>query len=378
MVLAQAHSMGSIEISLRLIAGVLLILANGFFVAIEFALTRARQYTEEEFVGPGLERAWEMTEELEIYLTGCQVGITAASVSLGIVAEPALAAVFAPLFGGTVLASVGAGVLLAFLLMSLVHKVYGEQTPTYLGVERSKQVCRYGATPLYWFTLVIRPILRVGDWIAKWTLSLIGVEMTGAWLETEADVMQGRADLYRRFGSTLEAGDLPAERRQEVMNALAVGEIAVRDIMIPREEIAALSTENPPEENLAVVKEHPHIRFPLVGEDLDDFRGVVYLAAITGRFEAFKNGEVDLEALATSPLTLPADEEVSDAIDRFQAEQQELALVAEDGEVVGLLTATDAFEEVMGEIEDPIDVYQRERRRRQPESSGIDSQADPT
>ncbi|PSP63174.1 hypothetical protein BRC77_07615 [Halobacteriales archaeon QH_8_64_26] len=372
--------MGSIEISLRLIAGVLLILANGFFVAIEFALTRARQYTEEEFVGPGLERAWEMTEELEIYLTGCQVGITAASVSLGIVAEPALAAVFAPLFGGTVLASVGAGVLLAFLLMSLVHKVYGEQTPTYLGVERSKQVCRYGATPLYWFTLVIRPILRVGDWIAKWTLSLIGVEMTGAWLEAEdeSEDIEGRADLHRQLGSMLEDSDLPAERRQEVMNALAVGEIAVRDIMIPREEIAALSTENTPEENLAVVKEHPHIRFPLVGEDLDDFRGVVYLAAITGRFEAFKNGEVDLEALATSPLTLPADEEVSDAIDWFQTEEQELALVVEDGEVVGLLTATDAFEEVMGEIEDPIDVYQRERRRRQPESSGIDSQADPT
>ncbi|MDF9745327.1 CNNM domain-containing protein [Natrinema salsiterrestre] len=363
------------EILLRLVAGAALILANGFFVTIEFALTRARQYSEAEFMEPGLERAWEMTEDLEIYLTGCQVGITAASIALGIVAEPALAALFEPLFGGTVLASIGAGVILAYIIVSLVHKVYGEQAPTYLGVERSKQVCRYGATPLYWFTWVIRPILRVGDWVAKWTLSLFGVEMTGAWLESDGEDVEGRADLHRQLGSILDDGDLSEERRQEVMNALVVEEIPVRDTMVPREEIAALSTENTPEENLAVIEEHPHLRFPLVGEDIDDFRGVVYLAAVTNQFEAFRNGETDIEDLAEPPMTLPADEEISAAIDRFQTENQELALVTEERRVVGLLTSTDAFEEVMGELEDPIDAYQREQRG--DDASGLDSQSDP-
>ncbi|NUC71740.1 HlyC/CorC family transporter [Haloterrigena sp. SYSU A558-1] len=363
------------EILLRLIAGAALILANGFFVTIEFALTRARQYSKSEFMEPGLERAWEMTEELEIYLTGCQVGITACSIALGIVAEPALAALFEPLFGGTVLASIGAGVILAYIIVSLVHKVYGEQAPTYLGVERSKQVCRYGATPLYWFTLVIRPILRVGDWVAKWTLSLFGVEMTGAWLESDGEEIEGRADLHRQLGLILDDNEIPDERRQEVMNALVVEEIPIRDIMVPREEITALSTDNTPEENLATVEEYPHLRYPLVGEDIDDFRGVVYLAAITNQFEAFKNGDIDIEDLAESPMTLRADEVISDAIDRFQTESQELALVTEEGRVVGLLTSTDAFEEVMGELEDPIDVYQREQRR--DDTSGLDSQSDP-
>jgi CBS domain containing-hemolysin-like protein len=350
--------MGSGEIAIRLTAGLLLILANGFFVAIEFALTRARQYSEEEFVEPGvssLERAWEMTQNLEIYLTGCQVGITSTSIAVGIVAEPALTAIFAPLFGGTVLASVGAGAILAFLIINLLHLTHGEQAPTYLGVERAKQVCRYATTPLYWWTWVIWPILHLGDGVAKWTLSLFGVEMTGAWLETEADVMEGRADLYRRFGSALEAGNISGERRQEVMNALAVGDIPVDGIMVPREDIVALSTENTPEENLAIIEEHSHSRYPLVGEDLDDFRGTVYLPTVTNRFESLMNGEVDIEDLAASPMTLPADEEVSDAIDRFQDENQEVALIEEDGEVVGLLTSTDAFEEVMGELDDPID-----------------------
>lgn len=127
-----------------------------------------------------LERAWEMTKDLEVHLTGCQVGITACSILLGIVAEPALAAVFEPLFGGTVLAGIGLGTLLAFIIISLLHLGYGEQTPTYLGVERSKQVCRYGVSPLYWWTRLIWPILRFGDVVAKWTLQLFGIEMTGA------------------------------------------------------------------------------------------------------------------------------------------------------------------------------------------------------
>jgi CBS domain containing-hemolysin-like protein len=79
----------------RLLAGVFLLFSNGFFVATEFAITRVRQFSKDEFVGQGrgLKRAWEMTERLEIFLTGCQLGITVSSVSLGVIAEPALAAV---------------------------------------------------------------------------------------------------------------------------------------------------------------------------------------------------------------------------------------------------------------------------------------------
>jgi CBS domain containing-hemolysin-like protein len=371
-------SMGAFEIAIRLVAGAALILANGFFVAIEFGLTRAGQYSEEEFTGQaGLERAWEMTEDLEIYLTGCQVGITAASILLGIVAEPALAALFAPLLNNTILASIATGTILAFIIVSLLHLAYGEQTPTYLGVERSKQVCRYGATPLYWFTRIIWPILRFGDGVAKWTLGLIGVEMTGAWheAESEGDDIDTRSDLHERLQSTLEEGDLPDERRSEVMNALVIDELSIRDIMVNREDIAALSTENTTEENLAVIDAHPHQRFPLVGEEMEDFQGVVYLPTVMHRFEAFRNGEIDIEEFTSPSMTLPADESVSDAIDRFQHERHELALIEENGEVVGLLTATDAFEEVMGELEDPLDVSVRERRSK--ESQGIESSGDP-
>jgi CBS domain containing-hemolysin-like protein len=349
--------MNPTEIGIRLVAGVLLILANGFFVAIEFALTRARQFTEEEFMDGDsrLERAWEMTHELELYLTTCQVGITASSIAVGIVAEPALAALFEPLFAGTRLATIGAGALIAYLIINLVHLTHGEQTPTYLGVERSRLVCRYGAAPLHWFYVAISPLITLGDWVAKLTLRLFGIEMTGAWLETEEDVIESRAQLRNRLHSLLEEGDLPAERRDEVLSALQVGELSIGQIMVPADEVVALSTTLSVEDNFERIRETPHTRFPLVGEAFTDFHGIVYAPSIIEYFEELQAGERSFSEVAAPPMTMAAETSVSDAFDQFQAEDQELALVLEDGEVVGLLTATDALEAVMGELEDPLD-----------------------
>jgi CBS domain containing-hemolysin-like protein len=350
-----APALGPLEIGLRLVAGLLLILANGFFVAIEFALTRVRQYPESEFDTPALKRAWEMTQDLEIYLTSCQVGITASSIAVGIVAEPALAALFDPFFENTALASIGAGAIIAFGIINLLHLTHGEQTPTYLGVERSKFVCRYGARPLYWFATLISPIMRLGDMVAKATLGLFGIEMTGAWLETEEDVIESRADLRNRLGSLLDEGDLPEERREEVLNAFVVGQMTVGDIMVDADEIVALSTTASVEENLAAISATPHTRFPLVEGSLTDFRGVVYVPSILDNIDALRDGDVTFADIAAPPTTMSPDTRVSDAVDQFQAEGQELALVLEDGDVVGLLTATDTLEAVMGDLEDPLD-----------------------
>ncbi|WP_311170480.1 hemolysin family protein [Halobellus ordinarius] len=348
--------MNGLEVTLRLLAGVALILANGFFVAIEFALTRVRQFSESEFDEPGLRRGWEMTDDLEIYLTSCQVGITASSIAVGIIAEPALAALFEPFFRSTVLASIGTGGVLAFLIINLVHLTHGEQTPTYLGVERSKFVVRYGATPLYWFAKLISPVIAVGDGVAKWTLRLFGVEMTGAWLDAETDSIETRADLRHELGSVLDRGDLTDERREEVLKALDIGDRPVREVMTPVDEVVFLSTTDPVETNLERIGTNPHTRLPLVGEDPEDFRGIVYVPSVVANVDRLRNGETTFEAIAAPPMTTSADTTLSEAIDQFQVERQELALVLDGGDVVGLLTATDAFEAVMGDLEDPLDI----------------------
>jgi len=350
--------MESFELIARLLAGLLLVLANGFFVAIEFALTRVRQYPRSEFDVPGLRRAWEMTQDLEIYLTSCQVGISATSIAVGIVAEPALGTLFAPVFENTVLASVGAGGVLAFVLINLVHLTHGEQTPTYLGVERTKFVARYGATPLYFFAKAIFPMIAIGDGAAKWTLRRFGVEMTGAWLDTETDRVESRADLRHRLDSLLDRGDLSKERKHEIVSAFTVGDRPVSDVMTAREDIVFLSTTVPVEENLDRIGSSPHTRFPVIGDTPGDFRGIIYVPAVVGRIDDLRGGSATLEDVAAEPMTIRESISISDAVDRFQSNHQELALVRDaDGEtVVGMITATDALEAVMGEIRDPLDV----------------------
>ncbi|NHN49202.1 HlyC/CorC family transporter [Halostella sp. JP-L12] len=356
--------MNGLELGIRLSAGLVLILANGFFVAIEFALTRVRQYPESEFDEPGLRRAWEMTQDLEIYLTSCQVGISATSIAVGIVAEPALASLLEPLFRNTLLASVGAGGVVAFVIINLLHLTHGEQTPTYLGVERTKFVARYAATPLYWFAKAISPVIVLGDGVAKWTLRLFGVEMTGAWLETETDVIESRADLRHRLDSLLDRGGISRERKEEILNAFAVGDRPVSEVMTRREDVVFLSTTEPVEENLRRIGNSPHTRFPLIGEEPSDFRGIVYVPAIVDNIDDLRSGVVTIEEVAAQPMTIREDTFISDAVDRFQDEHQELALVLDEGErVAGLITATDALEAMMGEIEDPLDVELKERNR---------------
>ena len=347
--------MTPLEISLRIAAGLFLILINAYFVAIEFALTRVRQFPESEFDTPGLRRAWDMTNDLELYLTTCQIWISGTSIALGIIAEPGLAALFEPLFQNTALASIGAGSLLGFFIINMVHLTHGEQTPTYLGVERSKQVARYGARPLYWFAWLIAPLIKFGDWVAKATLKLFGVEMTGAWLETEEEVIESRADLRNRLDYVLEQGNLSEERREEIRNALRVGEEPISDVMTPVEDVIFLSTDLSTAENLERISSSPHTRFPLVGEDNADFLGIVYVPSVVDRIDDLRNGDVTFEEIAAPPTTMTPETIISDAVDQFQAESQELALVLSEGEAVGLITATDALEAVMGDIEDPLD-----------------------
>lgn len=172
---------------LRLFGGVALLLGNSFFVTTEFAMTRVRQFEAEAFLGDGrgLERAWNMTKRLEIFLTGCQVGITICSVGLGVVAEPAVTAVLDPLLGAVGVTDGGhtaLSVLLALAVVNLMHVIVGEQAPTYLGIERAKFVAGYGSGPLYVWTKLMYPVIIAADWVAKALLGLFGVEISRSWL----------------------------------------------------------------------------------------------------------------------------------------------------------------------------------------------------
>jgi len=351
----------SLESILRLIGGVVLVASNAFFVATEFALTRLRQFSEEEIEDrPGLREAWEMTERLEIHLTGCQLGITSSSILLGIVAEPAITRLFELAFewapvGGT--ARHVTAVVVAVVFINLVHKIWGEQAPTYLGVESPLAVLERLAVPLGWWTRISSPIIHLGDGLAKWTLGLFGVEITRSWTEaeTEAEESSGPDDVRRQLREVLSRGRMSEERRQEVLNTLDIGTTPVREIAIPRAEAAELTLDRSVAENLDEIGASRHVRYPLCRSEGGPVVGVVYVPALFEHLDRLRSGALELRELAVAPVFVQEDRSVSEVIDRLQDEGQELALVRNGGRVSGLVTITDAFEAIAGDVEDPLD-----------------------
>ena len=360
-------ALSAAEIALRVGVGVVLVAVNAFFVSVEFALTRLRQYDRSDIAEElerhaGLSRAWEMTDKLEIYLTGCQLGITLSTILMGVVTEPAVTAMLKP-----VAALVGlegqnlsvASVVVAIFIINLIHKIWGEQAPTYLGVERPLEVARYSAPILYGWSRVMSPLIYLGDGAAKLTLRAFGVEMTRSWTEEGGDASGDDDDdpMEARMARLLARAGVSEPRREEVLKALEIGTLDVRAIMIPEEEVIALSTARGFEENLERVRAHGFNRYPVVDGE-GEVLGTLYLPRLVQRLEVLSRGEVKLREVVEEPLWVDGGLSVAAAIDRFQGARQELAYVEDPeraGRFQGILTATDAFEATFGPLEDPLD-----------------------
>jgi CBS domain containing-hemolysin-like protein len=351
--------MEALEVAIRLASGVALILANAFFVSVEFAMTRLRQFPEDVTnEHAGLERAWDMTEKLEIYLTGCQLGISVTSILLGVVAEPAVTHLFRPIFefvGIPEAQAATVSVVIAVVAMNLVHKIWGEQAPTYLGVERPLDVARILAPILYWWTKITYPFIYLGDGLAKKTLGLFGVEVTRSWTDEEEGgiEIESRSQMKRKVAEILGQGELSEERKREVINALEIGERCVADIMIAREDVTAVDVSTSPQELLALLGTHEYVRYPVVDDQSPT--GLLYSPGVFKHIDALESGDIGVRELASDALSVPDDLPISKFVDRLQDAKQEAAFVCRDGAWVGFATVTDAFEDVLGDLEDPFD-----------------------
>lgn len=361
--------MGSLELSLRIVGGVLLTAANAFFVVTEFALTRLPQLDPADDP-PGLERARRITDQLEIYLTGCQLGITTSSILLGVIAEPAFTYLFRPFFelvGVPESASHGVSIVVAIVFINLVHKIWGEQTPTYLGVERPRQVARHTAWGLYAWTTATYPFIVLGDGLAKGTLRLFGVEVQRSWTEEEGEEgedLVGPVAVRKEIGNILSRANLSRERQNEILRAVKIEEVPVADIMVPRAEVVAVSASDALSETLRRMRSHEFERYPLLADGWPDVIGMLYTTKVFRHLPELERGEKTLADIAEPVVWVSPTLPISEFIDRLQSKQQEVALVREKGAVLGLVTSTDAFEAIAGELEDPGDVDREKARQR--------------
>jgi len=331
-----------------------LVVLNGFFVAAEFAIVRVRGTQLDELAGQGSARAKlgrHISDHIDQYLSACQVGITGASLALGIVGEPAMAALIEPLFGWLrALSETAFHVLsftIAFGLITYLHIVVGEQAPKYLAIQRALPTTLWSAHPLHLFFRLMNPFIWFVNTSANALLSLIGVR-PGDELAAHSE-----EELRMLVAVSTRKGILQESERVLLGNVLDFADRLVRQVMIPRTEIIAVPDDTPVSGLLALAREHRFTRFPVYHEDIDHVVGSVHIKDLVGPLDPAKATAKELMRRVTLfPETMKLDQ----ALAEFRRQHTQLAIVIDEfGGTAGLVTLEDILEELVGEVQDEFD-----------------------
>ncbi|MGB5776430.1 MAG: hemolysin family protein [Sedimenticolaceae bacterium] len=346
------------DTSASLVAVVLLLITNGFFVAAEFALVKARSFRIEALANEGSASArltMHIQSRLEAYLAACQLGITMASLGLGWVGEPAVAALLEPLFhtlGVPEPILHTAAFAVGFLIFSSLHIVIGEQVPKTFAIRKAEPVSLWVAYPLRVSYLAVWPLNWLLNRAAGSLLALFGVQEF-----THADVFSGD-ELKGLVATSKEHGELGGEHADMLHNLCDFDQRQVGRVMIPRSAAHCLDISATPEANLAIIKANGHSRFPVIdGANNDAIVGILltkdlHRALLEGEPEPWR----DLQRLCREPLIVPRAQRVPKLFELMQKKRAHMALVIDEyGAYIGLITLEDLLEEIVGEIHDETD-----------------------
>lgn len=334
-----------------------LIALNAFFVAAEFALVAIRKTRVEELIKQGQPKAKSLLaaiEQLNDSVAAAQLGITLASLALGLVSEPAFARLLRPLFEalptwwqGPVTHTLS--IFITLLAITYLHVVFGEQMPKIAALQSTERIALWVARPLNAFARISRPLIRLMNGSSDRFLRVIGYRPS----ETDEDV-HSVEELRLLIEDTEEAGLIDEEQADIVQNVFTLSNKTVRDIMIPREKMEVLDSGMNPEQIMAAVRAGAHTRMPVFDSSTDRVIGIVNTKDL---FYLFSLRGVVLLDDALYPATyLDPDESVANALKLFKKSRKPMALVRTvEDKIIGLATLEDVVEEIVGDIEDEHD-----------------------
>jgi CBS domain containing-hemolysin-like protein len=349
-------------ITFRLAMVVLLVAANAFFVAAEFALVAVRRSRIDQLVAEGNRSAAVVQRalgELDRYISGTQLGITLASLALGWIGEPAIAvlvdaalnAIGVPLPSGVVHS--GAAILVAFSVVTFLHIVFGELMPKSVALIRPEGVSLWVTRPLIVFSNVMSPVIALLQGTANRLLRLLGVEPAseGAHVHSPEElrllVMQARAH------GTLDESD----------SAMLAGVFDFHnkkawDVMRPRTDVAAIPEDADEATLRQILKTERYSRYPVYRETLDDIVGVLLAKDF---WLSDDDTPFELRAHLREPLFVPATRAAERVLEDLRRTRAHLAVVLDEyGGTAGIVTLEDLVEEVVGDIADEYDQVDRE------------------
>src|SRR5881296_784217 len=349
-----------------------LILLNAFFVAAEFAMVRVRATRIAELTRAGDWRAKAVEaaqRRLDASLSATQLGVTLTSLGLGWIGEPAFQHLLEPVFAALGITSErvieNTSITVAFALITFLHIVLGELVPKSYTIRRTERVALWVALPIRVFQLVFAPALWLLGRTSAATLRLLGVTA-----ETSGDLAHSEEELRMLLAESHRVGVLSGQKRELLENVIDYTERTARHVMIPRADIAYVSLARPLEENLAVIGQTAHTRFPLASTDIDHVVGMVHVKDLFQRRSELRSSE-DLAALKRTILFVPEsrpldalqrdfedviEELIGDIQDEFDREPPQVEQTAQGFVFDGLTPIDDAAERLQVELPRPGDV----------------------
>lgn len=332
------------------------VLLNAFFVAAEFAIVKVRSTQLDALVEEGNATAIvarKALRNLDGYLSATQLGITLASIALGMVGEPYVARVIQPLMwklgitSDTVISSVSLGV--GFGVVTFLHVVLGELLPKSLAIRKALATTMVVSAPLHFFYVVFKPAIWVLNGTANWLLKIL-FRLEPA---SESELAHSEEELRHIVAESQKSKEVTETEKDILLNALALNDRCVRDVMTPRNTVISLDADDSFEASLKTAIDSKHTRYPLVEGHLDHSIGIIHikdLLALIGK------PQPDLRKIKRELHMVPEMMPIDKLLRFFLDKHVHVALAVDEfGGAVGIVTLDNVLEEIVGDIQDEFD-----------------------
>jgi CBS domain containing-hemolysin-like protein len=343
---------------LKLLAVGALVLLNGFFVAAELAVVKIRDTQLDTLVLKGHRRAKiarQLIRNLDAAISATQLGITLASLGLGVLVEPVFNALLSPIYSLLKVESEtvrhSAAILVGFLTNTYLLIVVGELAPKALAIRKTLSVALWTAQPLVWFGRITYPFIWLLNHSAQWLLGQLGVEAAH-----ESERVHSEEELRLVFMASQKQSAGTHLGRDIVLNALDLRRRIAREVMRPRREIVAFDTETSIAECLDIAEKTRYSRFPLCESgDLDKMIGVVHIKDLYAARLKARSG-ADLRPACRKVIYVPETARLEKLLQLYLERKLHFAIVVDEyGGTVGMVTLENVLEELVGQIQDEFD-----------------------
>jgi CBS domain containing-hemolysin-like protein len=342
---------------LLLLLGVaVLVAANGFFVASEFALVRARQSRLEQLREDGKKGAslaLEQVDRIDEYLSACQLGITMASLGIGFMGEPAIASLLEDPLGNVVSHGVAVAIAIAFayLVTTSLHITVGEQVPKIYSIVHAEGTARRIAGPLYYFRAVFKPFIWLLNTASNWVLRLFGVDARAEF----ADVSSSD-DLKLLIAQSAHGGKIDPGEAGMLSGVFHLHEQQARQVMTPIPAVVTVDVSETAETALQRCVDSGHTRLVVTETyNTDRIKGIVHANSLARKLMN-EGPRASIESSVKDALIVPETKALDDLLADLQRERASMAVVVDEyGRTAGIVTVEDIIEEVVGEIADETD-----------------------